>query len=213
MRALRKAVLSLMLAGAAIPAAADAVVIAMLGDSLTQGYGLPPRDGLVPRMKAWLEDRGHEVDLINAGVSGDTSAGGLARLDWTLTPEVDALVVELGANDMLRGIDPAVTRANLDSILSGAVDRGLPVLLVGVKATGNYGPDYKAAFDAIYPDLAQIHGARLYPDFFAPLVAADDGTAATRGRLIQPDGLHPTAAGVALVVEALGPQVEALIPE
>ncbi len=188
-------------------------MVAALGDSLTQGFGLPPEDGLVPQLSAWLAERGTQALVINAGGSGDTTAGGLSRIAWTLTPEVDALILALGANDMLRGIDPGVARANLDGILMEATARGLPVLLVGVTATGNYGPDYKADFDAIYADLAQVHGARLYPDFFAPLRAADDGSFAVRQQLMQPDGMHPSAEGVALVVEALGPQVEALIAE
>ena len=193
-----------------VAARADAVVIAALGDSLTAGYGLPEAEGLVPQLQRWLDAAGVEATMLNAGVSGDTTAGGLARLGWTLTPEVDALMVELGANDMLRGLPPEAARANLNAILTEAQNRGLPVLLVGIKAAGNYGPDYKAAFDAIYPDLARIHGAALVPSFFAPLEALDDGSRAVRARLLQADGLHPTAEGVAAIVEALGPEVAAL---
>jgi acyl-CoA thioesterase-1 len=190
------------------PAAADPVTIAALGDSLTQGYGLPPEAGLVPQLQAWLDAHGAEVRLINAGVSGDTSAGGLARIDWTLTPEVQGLIVERGGNDMLRGLDPDLTRANLDAILKRAEDRHLPVLLVGIRAPGNYGPDYRARFDAIFPDLAEAHGALLYPDLLAPL---DADPPAKLGGLMQADLLHPNAQGVAIVVDALGPAVLHLV--
>ncbi len=190
-------------------AAAEPVTIAALGDSLTQGYGLPPEDGFVPQLAAWLSARGVEATLINAGVSGDTTAGGLARADWTLTPEVAALIVNLGGNDMLRGIDPAVSRANLDGILTLAADRGVPVLLVSLRAPGNYGAEYKAAFDAIYPDLAAKHGTLLAQNFFFPLI--DQTTARLDPALMQNDGIHPSATGVAKVVEALGPLVLELI--
>ncbi len=185
-------------------------MIAALGDSLTAGYGLGDGEGLVPQMQAWLEAEGVEAVVQNAGVSGDTTAGGLARLGWTLGPEVDALIVELGANDMLRGVDPAEVRRNLDGILTRAGEAGLPVLLVGFRSPGNYGPDYQAEFNAVYPELAEAHGADLFPSYFAPLRAEDDGSQAARGRLLQADGLHPTAEGIALIVEALGPQVKAL---
>nr|WP_226898653.1 arylesterase [Mangrovicoccus algicola] len=209
-RAARKAAVAIALIYPAAAAQADAVVIAALGDSLTAGYGLDEDEGLVPQLQARLEAAGVEAELQNAGVSGDTSAGGLARLGWTLGPDVDALIVELGANDMLRGIDPAEVRANLDGILAQAADAGLPVLLIGFSAPGNYGPDYKAAFDAIYPDLAEARGADLFADYFAPLRAADDGTQAARARLLQGDGLHPTAEGIGLIADALVPQVAAL---
>ncbi len=192
-------------------AAEEAVTIAALGDSLTQGFGLPPEDGLVPQLQAWLDARGHAVEILNAGVSGDTTAGGLSRIGWTLTPEVDGLIVALGGNDLLRGIDPAVSRANLDGILTAAAAQALPVLLVGVRAPGNYGPDYKAAFDAIYPSLAERYGTLLVEDFFAPLEARRATEADAMARYMQPDGTHPSAEGVALVVEELGPQVEALL--
>ena len=183
-------------------------VVAALGDSLTAGYGLPPEEGLVPRLQAWLDARGHDVRLVNAGVSGDTTAGGLARIDWTLTPEVDAVIVALGGNDFLRGIDPAVARANLDAILDRTDAGGVPELLIGLRASPNYGPAYKAAFDAMYPELAEAHDALLVPDFFAAIEGADP--AAARAYL-QPDGIHPNAEGVARIVEAIGPRVEALL--
>lgn len=189
-------------------AAAEEVVIAALGDSLTQGYGLPADQGFVPQMQAWLDAAGADVRLINAGVSGDTTAGGAARLAWTLTDDVDGLIVTLGGNDFLRGIPPEVSRANLDAILAGAAAAGVDVLLVGMEATGNYGPDYKAAFDAMYPELAEVHGALHAPSFFAGLdAAAEEDRSAAIARYMQPDGIHPNADGVALIVEALGPYV------
>lgn len=185
-------------------ASAEPLTLVALGDSLTAGYGLAQEDGFVPRLQAWLVAHGADVTVLNAGVSGDTTAGGLARLDWTLTPEVDAMIVTLGGNDLLRGLDPANSRANLDAIMAGAAARNLPVLLVGMRAPGNYGPDYKAAFDAIYPALAAQYGALLAQDFFAGL-----GTQAPTNfaQYMQPDGIHPNAAGVLKIVEALGPQV------
>lgn len=198
-----------MLLCAATPAAAETVTIAALGDSLTQGYGLPEADGLVPQLQAWLRDQGADAVVINAGVSGDTTAGGLARVGWTLTPEVDAMIVALGGNDVLRGIDPGASRANLDGILTAADAAGVRVLLVGLTAPGNYGPDYKAAFDAMYPDLAAEHGAALYPNFFAGLMGED--VAAARASFMQADGIHPNAQGVARIVAALGPAVLDLI--
>lgn len=190
----------------AAPSWADEVVIAALGDSLTQGYGLPAEQGFVPQLEAWLQARGHEVRLINAGVSGDTTAGGLARIGWTLTPDVQALIVTLGGNDLLRGLPPEAARANLAGILEAAAGAGVEVLLIGMEAPLNYGPDYKAAFDAIYPDLAADYGSLYVESFLAPVVAAPDLRA-----VMQADGIHPNADGVALIVEALGPAVEALV--
>lgn len=190
----------------AAPSWADEVVIAALGDSLTQGYGLPAEQGFVPQLEAWLLARGHEVRLINAGVSGDTTAGGLARIGWTLTPDVQALIVTLGGNDLLRGLPPEAARANLAGILEAAAGAGIEVLLIGMEAPLNYGPDYQAAFDAIYPELAAEYGTVYAESFLAPVVAAPDLRA-----VMQADGIHPNAAGVALIVEALGPAVEALV--
>ena len=180
-----------------------------LGDSLTQGYGLPPADGFVPQLQNWLDQKGADVTVINAGVSGDTTAGGLSRLDWTLTPEVDAMIVNLGGNDLLRGIDPASSRANLEAILQTAQARGLPVMLVGLRAPGNYGPDFKAAFDAMYPDLATKYGAVSTDNFFIPLI--DQATKRLSTDYMQPDGLHPNARGVTLLVNGLGPKVLELL--
>lgn len=179
-----------------------------LGDSLTQGYGLPPEQGLVPQLQDWLAAHGTPATVVNAGVSGDTSAGGLARLDWSITPQTDAMLVILGGNDMLRGIDPGVTRANLDAILKGVMDRKLPVLLVAMRAPGNFGPAYKAEFDAIYPDLAAKYHVPLADFFFTPLGGED---AAAVRPLLQGDGIHPNAAGVVKVVDWLGPQVQKLL--
>lgn len=195
---------------AAAPLAAQPVTLVAFGDSLTHGYGLPEEEGFVPRLQSWLRANGApDVTVVNAGVSGDTSAGGLARIDWTLSEPADALILALGANDVLRGIDPDVTRANLDGILTATDARGLPVLLAGIPAPGNYGPDYQARFDAIFPDLAAKHGAILYPNFLAGLGDRPDLT--TVGPLMQPDGLHPNAAGVTAVVAAIGPAALELV--
>lgn len=186
-------------------AQAEEVVIAALGDSLTAGYGLAQDQGLVPQLGRWLDGQGVAVELRNAGVSGDTTAGGLARVDWTLTDDVDGLIVALGGNDYLRGFDPSLTRENLTGIMETAQARSVPVLLIGWQVGSNYGPDYKTAFDAIYPALAETYDAMLYPAFFQALIAAsDDGTIAP---FMQGDGLHPSVEGVGLIVEDLGPVV------
>lgn len=187
-------------------------VIAALGDSLTQGYGLVPEQGFVPQLEAWLIAEGEDVRLINAGVSGDTTAGGLARVDWTLTDDVDAMIVALGGNDLLRAIPPEASRANLDGILKAASTRNIPVLLIGLSAPGNYGPDYKTAFDAIYPELAEEYGALYVESFLGALQAEADQGAALR-QFMQSDGIHPNADGVEKIVAALGPQVRALIAQ
>jgi len=191
---------------------ANPVTIAAFGDSLTQGFGLVPDDGFVPQLESWLTAKGAEVTLINAGVSGDTTAGGLSRIDWTLTPEVDGIIVALGANDMLRGMDPAISGANLDGILSVATERGLNVLLVGMEATTNFGADYKVAFDAIYPELAAKYGVSYHPNFLGALSSRED-RAATLAAFVQRDGIHPNAAGVALIVEDIGPAVLQLVSQ
>ncbi|MEP5758354.1 MAG: arylesterase [Litoreibacter sp.] len=185
---------------------ANEITIAALGDSLTQGYGLPERDGFVPQLEMWLETHGADVAVINAGVSGDTTAGGAARIGWTLSPDVDALIVTLGGNDILRGIDPAVARENLDIVLREATAQGIPVLLSGMKAPANYGREYQTRFNAIYPELAQAYGVLLYPDFLKPITAGISRQAALQN-LMQPDGIHPNAQGVALVVDGIGPSV------
>lgn len=197
---------ALVLALVAGDAVAEPVTIAALGDSLTQGYGLAQEDGFVPQLEAWLEAHGADVTVINAGVSGDTTAGGLSRVGWTLTPDVDAMIVALGGNDLLRGIDPGASRANLTGILEAAKVAAVPVLLVGLEAPPNYGPEFKASFDAIYPDLAAEFGAALYPSFLAALADGTDIETA-RAAYVQPDGLHPNAEGVARIVAAMGPVV------
>ena len=191
---------------------AEPLTIAALGDSLTQGYGLVPEDGLVPQLEAWLQAQGADVRVINAGVSGDTTQGGLSRVAWTLTPDVDAMIVTLGGNDLLRGIDPAVSRANLDGILAAGQAQGVDMLLVGMTAPGNYGPDYKRDFDAMYPDLATKYGVLYAESLLAPLSSALDGGSTLRDYM-QGDGIHPNAKGVALIVEALGPKVLELVEQ
>jgi acyl-CoA thioesterase-1 len=193
---------------------AEPVTIVALGDSLTAGYGLEdPATGLVPQLEGWLQARGHDVVVQNAGVSGDTTAGGLARVGWALGQETDALIVTLGGNDLLRGLDPASSRANLEGILKEAQTRGLPVLLVAMTAPGNFGPEYKAAFDAMYGELSAQYGTLLADDFFARLIAAgaDPSDPASMTVYMQADGLHPNPEGVRLIVEALGPKVEELL--
>jgi acyl-CoA thioesterase-1 len=187
-------------------AAADEIVIAALGDSLTAGYGLSQGDGFVPQMDAWLDEQGLAVDLRNAGVSGDTTAGGLSRVDWTLTPDVDGMIVTLGGNDFLRGIDPAVSRANLREILERAQAKDVPVMMVGLRAGSNYGLEYKIAFDAMYTELAAEFEVPLFPTFFQGLQAAagmQDGLT----EFMQRDGIHPNAEGVRVIVAAMGPSV------
>lgn len=192
----------LTLACLASPAGAATRILA-LGDSLTAGYGLPAADSFPVRLQAWLRDHGLAAEVINAGVSGDTSAGGLARLDWSLAQPADAVLVELGANDALRGVDPKETYKNLDEILSRLDRRHAKVLLLGMLAPANWGADYQAAFGAIYPALAERHHVLLYP-FFLDGVALDPA-------LNQPDGLHPNARGVEMIVDRVGPYVLRLI--
>ncbi len=192
----------------AVPLHAQPVTIAALGDSLTQGYGLPDGDGLVPQLQRYLDAAGEEVTLINAGVSGDTTAGGLARIGWTLGDDIDALIVTLGGNDVLRGIAPEVARANLDGILGAA--GALPVLLIGIEAPGNYGPDYKRDFEAIYPDLSDKYGTLLIQNFFDAL-QDDSGAIGNARDFMQSDGIHPNANGVARIVNRMGPVVQELI--
>ena len=178
--------------------------IVALGDSLTAGYGLEQGEGLVPQLQRWLDDRGAgPVEVVNMGVSGDTTAGGLARLDWALGGGADAVILALGANDMLRGVDPDETRANLEAILEELSTRELPVLIVGMRASANFGADYQARFDTIYPELAERHDALYDPFFFEGLIGGPEN--------FQPDGMHPSADGVAVVVERLGPLVLDLI--
>lgn len=191
-------------------ARAEPVTITIIGDSLVQGYGLPAENGFVPQLQNTLTSNGIDVILLNAGVSGDTTAGGLSRVEWALTPDVDGVIVSLGGNDLLRGFDPAFSRSNLQMIVETAIGRGLPVLLVGIKAPSNYGADYKADFDAIYPDLSDEHETLLYPNFLAALFALPDRSA-TLANFMQADSIHPNAKGVALIVQDMAPIVGRLV--
>jgi acyl-CoA thioesterase-1 len=184
-------------------AAAEPVKILALGDSLIAGYGLPEADAFTTKLQQALKDKGYDVRVINAGVSGDTTAGGRARLDWALGDQPDVAVVELGANDGLRGLDPASTRENLDAILTVMKERGVPTLLAGMYAPRNLGREYGDRFNAIYPELAAKHDVPLYP-FFLEGVALDP-------KLNQEDGMHPNAKGVAIVVAGILPHLTALI--
>lgn len=212
---MRKVLISIVMSSvinSAAVAQAEQVVIAAFGDSLTQGFGLPVDDGFVPQMQRWLEGQGADVRLINAGVSGDTTAGGLARVGWTLSDEVDGMILALGANDILRGLDPAQAKINLDGIIQAAQGAEVDVLLVGMQAGANYGADYKAQFDAIYPDLAVRYSVSYAQSFFVGLM--EDGALPPLAELLpllQSDGLHPNAQGVAKIVEGLGPQVLQLV--
>ena len=179
------------------------VTILAFGDSLTAGYGVTPSQSFPTQLQMALEAKGHKVTVTNAGVSGDTTSGGLERLDWALDPKPDAVIIELGANDALRGIDPKVPRANLDKMLANLQAKGIPVLLTGMRAPNNWGGDYTKSFDAIYPELAAKYAVPLYP-FFLEGVALDPS-------FTQPDGLHPTGKGVAEIVKRILPDVEALV--
>jgi len=193
------------LVAAVIPAAIaeTPVKIVALGDSLTAGLGLPEKDGLVPRLQAALAAKGIAAAIVNAGMSGDTATGGLARLDWSVSEGTDAVILELGANDMLRGFKPQVTRDALDTILRRLKDRHIAVLLCGMRAAPNLGADFGQSFEVMYPELAAKYGVLLYPFFL-------DGVAGNRN-LNQHDGLHPTAAGVDVIVARMLPKVEELV--
>jgi acyl-CoA thioesterase-1 len=178
-----------------------ALKIAVLGDSLSAGYGLPAGAAFPARLQAALAAKGLPTEMVNAGVSGDTTSGGLDRLDWSIPEGTQAVIVELGANDMLRGLDPAIPRKALDEIITRLKARGAAVFLCGMYAQRNLGADYVAKFDAIYPDLAKKHDVPLYP-FFLQGVAGEKN-------LNLPDGLHPTAEGIETIVRAILPSVEA----
>ena len=200
--------LALAIAGTAFgqtPAAGETkpIKVVVLGDSLSAGLGLSASSAFPARLQKSLELKGIEVDIINAGVSGDTSSGGRDRLDWSVPEGTEAVILELGANDALRGTDPKVTRSALTDILTRLKARKIAVLLCGMLAPPNYGSDYSARFNAIYPELAKSFGVPLYP-FFLEGVAAD-------ARLNQADGLHPTAEGVDVIVKNILPTVEAFL--
>lgn len=199
---IRVLIMALMTAGpvyAQAPAATPAkpVKMVVLGDSLSAGYGLPAPAAFPIRLQKALSDKGIKVDMINAGVSGDTTSGGRDRLDWSIPEGTEAVIVELGANDALRGVDPAVTRAALSDILTRLKARKVAVLLCGMLAPPNYGSDYAARFNAIYPELSKSFDVPLYP-FFLEGVAAD-------ARLNQADGMHPTAEGIDVIVKNILP--------
>jgi acyl-CoA thioesterase-1 len=188
---------------AAGPVFAQPIKMVVLGDSLSAGLGLSGPAAFPARLQKALKDKGIEVDMINAGVSGDTSSGGRDRLDWSIPAGTEAVIVELGANDALRGTDPAVTRAALSDIVSRLKARKIAVMLCGMLAPPNYGQDYAAKFNTIYPDLAKKFDVPLYP-FFLDGVAADP-------RLNQADGIHPTAEGVDIIVTKMLPTVQAFL--
>jgi acyl-CoA thioesterase I len=199
------AMLAYAFAGPCARAADRPLRIVAFGDSLTAGYGLAADEAFPVRLQRALAARGIATEIANAGVSGDTTSGGLARLDWSVPDGTDAVILELGANDALRGIDPKVTRGALDAMLRRLRERHIAVLLCGMLAPRNLGADYGAAFDAIYPDLAREYGVALYPFFL-------DGVA-TAPKLNQRDGLHPTAAGVDVIVANILPAVERLVAQ
>lgn len=195
----------LALLGHVSPASAEdrPIRIVAFGDSLTAGYGLPPKNAFPVRLEAALKARGHNVTVVNAGVSGDTTAGGLARLDWAVPDDADAVIVELGANDALRGLDPAAARKNLGTVLKRIKAKGADILLTGMRAPRNYGPEYTGAFDRIFPALAREHDTLYYP-FFLDGVILD-------AALNLDDGMHPNAKGVDVIVQGILPHVEELI--
>jgi len=200
-RSIAAALLSILLTAAA-PAPERPLVLAF-GDSLTAGYGLDSGLGFAPQLQATLRRHGIAAEVVDGGVSGDTSEAGKARLGWTidgLARKPDFVILELGANDMLRGLDPALTRSNLDAIISELDRRKIKVLVAGMRAAPNLDPAYVARFEAIYPELAKKHGAALYP-FFMEGVAGETG-------MTQPDGMHPTFAGVKRVVTGITPAVK-----
>ena len=197
------AVAAVLAAACAGPASSRTLKVVALGDSLTAGYGLPPGKAFPDQLEAALKAKGLDVTVINAGVSGDTAADGLARYDWAVPPDADALIVELGANDMLRGLKPEETKKTMAAILDRARAQHLPTLIAGMRAAPNLGADYDRAFDALYPALAAQYGAVLYP-FYLDGVAGD-------AKLNQPDGLHPTPAGVRVIVGRILPSVEDLL--
>lgn len=206
--ALKALALALLLA--APPAMAEPLRILAFGDSLTEGYGLPPKQGLVPQLQAWLDRRGHDVIVLNGGLSGDTAAGGRVRIGYSLARyRPDAVIVELGANDLLMGFSPHMVEKNLDAILAQAGRERRPLLLVGI-ASPRTAPEAQRKWAEIWPRLADRHDALLLENLYQPLI---DLPAEQQPDMLQQDGLHASARGVALIVESLGPKVEALIAQ
>jgi acyl-CoA thioesterase I len=187
------------------PAAARVPVVLDLGDSLTAGYGLPESEAFPAQLQAWLSRQGIAARVVNAGVSGDTTAGGLARLDWALADKPDLVILALGANDALRGIDPASVRANLDAMIRKIKAAGARLLLLGMLAPPNWGEAYVQEFDRIFPDLARADDVPLYPFFLEGV--------AMKPKLNQADGLHPNARGVVVLVDRIGPIVAQVLGE
>ena len=203
---LRALLLGLAVALAALPARGeDELVLVAFGDSLTAGFGLEDGDAFPTKLQKALKSNGHKVRVVNAGVSGDTTTAGLARLDWVVPDDADAVIVELGANDALRGLDPDQAYGALDRIITKLRSKKLAVLLTGMQAPRNMGPEYTKEFDGIYPRLAKKHGVAFYPFFL-------DGVA-TEPKLNQSDGIHPNAEGVDVIVERILPSVQLLLKE
>ncbi len=192
------------------PVSAETRVLVAFGDSLVQGFGVYPEEGLVPQLEQRLQAMDLDVTVRNAGVSGDTSAGGAARLNWILTPDVDGVIVLFGGNDLLRGLLPEMTRENIDTILKTLQERSIPTLLVGHEAPENYGPEYKHEFEQIFSDLAATHQTLFYPRFFAAIDTGDDRNAA-RLQYLQDDFLHPNADGFARIADDLLPLIVQLL--
>ncbi len=191
------------------PVTAETVQIVALGDSLTSGYGLQDGQGFVPRLQAFLDDKNVDAVIVNAGVSGDTSAGGLERANWALQGDVHGMILALGANDMLRGFSPKLTKENLSQIIEIAIEKNIDVLLVGVEASQNFGPTYKKSFDALYSELETTYGVQLYGNFLGAI--SRDRTIEEMRPYLQPDGLHPNAEGVQMIVDEMGWSVMGLI--
>ncbi|RWC39554.1 arylesterase [Mesorhizobium sp.] len=196
-------ILFLGICGALSSARAEPLKIVGFGDSLMAGFGLGPDEGFTQKLEAALRAKGHDVTVTNAGVSGDTSSGGLSRLDWSVPDGTHLVILELGANDMLRGVSPAITQKNLDAMLAKLRQRKIAVLLAGMRAAPNLGADYQSSFDAIFPKLAEKFGVPLYP-FFLEGVAGD-------ATFQLEDGLHPNAKGIDRMVERILPEVEKAI--
>ena len=202
-RSCAAAIVAVGLVAGGSPALAESAKILVFGDSLTSGFGLPPEESFPAKLETKLRDGGLDVRVVNAGVAGDTTAGGLARLDWAVADKPDLVILELGANDALRGIDPDTVRANLDKIIGKVQGAGAKLLLAGMRAPPNWGEEYQDKFDRIYPELARAHDVPLYPFFL-------DGIA-TMPKLNQPDGLHPNKQGVAVIIDRIAPVVSRLI--